>query len=313
MANMVCVNRFYRCTFLSKMASRSACIFSLDDSYILPFRVFFHSLCASNSIPKNCALFVLHTNSLSPESILLLQNFIGQYGFEIHFRDASDVIPSNLPIGERDHVSLSTFYRLFVAEILPQDVEHAVYLDSDMIVLRSIRELFYIELDEPSLLAAVDHCAPAQGLRMWGAIGGGYFQAGVLVIPIKRWRERLLSSAFVQAMHAASDKIQWWDQDVLNLVIANNWTRLPIWFNVCHSHLALLEQPEIEERAYIIHYSGAHKPWNAYAASPLNHLWDSAYESLFGSKFDRMSLRPPRFPRYHYYRSRLFARIYREH
>jgi lipopolysaccharide biosynthesis glycosyltransferase len=97
----------------------SACVFCIDDAYVMPFQVFFHSLEATASIPASAPLFILHTAALSKESIVSLQMFLGRYGRSASFQDATALIPEDLPIRPGDHVSPATFYRLFIAEICP--------------------------------------------------------------------------------------------------------------------------------------------------------------------------------------------------
>jgi lipopolysaccharide biosynthesis glycosyltransferase len=271
-----------------------ACVFSVDDAYVMPFQVFYHSLEATDSIPRPIHLFILHTEALSSDSIKELQAFLSRYGRSAVFLDASPLIPANLPIRPGDHVSPATFYRLFIAEILPPDIDQAVYLDADMLALRSIAPLF----NEPvqDLVAAVDHCSPVNEIRLWGERGGTYFQAGVLVIPSQVWREQNILQRFLDVIANEQVRIQWWDQDVLNIALRNSWQRLPIWCNVCEAVHRALPLPLIEAQAALIHYSGSRKPWNAYNPSPFTAQWDLGHEAAFRQPFNREALRPPRPP-----------------
>lgn len=269
----------------------SACVFCIDDSYVMPFQVLFHSMEATGSIPASTSLFILHTSELSSASIAMLHSFLSSYGRSVSFLDATSLIPSDLPIRAGDHVSPATFYRLFIAELLPPDIDQAVYLDADMLALRSIAPLF----NEPvqGLVAAVDHCSPVNEIRLWGERGGTYFQAGVLVIPLKMWREHSVLKRFLDVMANEQDRIQWWDQDVLNIALRDNWQRLPIWCNVCEAVHRTMPLSLIEPHAALIHYSGSSKPWNSYAPSPFTTHWDQAYEAVFQHSFDREALLPP--------------------
>jgi lipopolysaccharide biosynthesis glycosyltransferase len=272
----------------------SACVFCIDDAYVMPFQVLFHSLEATGSIPANTSLFILHTAELSSVSIAMLQSYLSGYGRSASFLDATDLIPADLPIRPGDHVSAATFYRLFIAEILPPDIDQAVYLDADMLALRSIAPLF----NEPvqGLVAAVDHCSPYNEVRLWGERGGTYFQAGVLVIPLQTWREQGILDRFIHVMANEQERIQWWDQDVLNIALRDSWQRLPIWCNVCEAVHRALPLPLIEAQAALIHYSGSSKPWNAYSPSPFTAQWDLGHEAAFRQPFNREALHPPRPP-----------------
>ncbi|MCP9927194.1 glycosyltransferase family 8 protein [Cyanobium sp. CH-040] len=267
---------------------KTACVFSIDDAYLMPFQVFFHSLEATKSIPSATQLYILHDKSLSGQSINGLQTFFAGYGRKASFLDASPLIPEDLPIREGDHVSPATFYRLFIAEILPSDIGLAVYLDADMLALRSVATLFNEPLTE--LVAAADHCSPANEIRLWGERGGSYFQAGVLAIPVQRWRHQRMAERFLEVMATQRERIQWWDQDVLNIALCNHWQRLPVWFNVCEATHRALPIAQVKRHAALVHYSGSSKPWNAPRASWFTAHWDCGYEAVFHRPFNRRAL-----------------------
>jgi lipopolysaccharide biosynthesis glycosyltransferase len=257
----------------------------------MPFQVFFHSLEATNSLPASTPLFILHTEALSCASIRKIQDFLGRYGRSITFLNASQLIPKKLPIREGDHVSPATFYRLFIAQILPAEIHRAVYLDVDMLAVGSISELFTLSLN--SLVAAADHCAPSEGVRLWGECGGNYFQAGVLVIPVDIWRKEALSTTFVQVMQTHEHAIRWWDQDVLNIALRDQWQRLSIWFNTCDNIVRTFPDETVHQFARLIHFSGNYKPWNSLNPSPFVSHWDDAYRDAFNQSFNRKLLMPP--------------------
>lgn len=269
---------------------KTACVFAIDDPYVIPFQVFFHSLEETRSLPGDTQVFILHTRTLSPRSIALLEAFLAARGRRAHFLDASDRIPSDLPIRPGDHVSPATFYRLFIAEILPAEYAHAVYLDADMLALRSIAPLFSRPVD--GLLAAADQCSPADALRLWAGLPGGYFQAGVLAIPLERWRQERITARFLEVMATRQALIRWWDQDVLNLSIGDAWDRLPVWYNVCEAVAQAAPREQVEQHGLLLHFSGSGKPWNTFQGSPFIHHWDLAYRNALGHDFPRDHLRP---------------------
>lgn len=269
---------------------KTACVFSIDDSYVVPFQVFFHSLEKTRSVPSQSTIFILHSESLSSSSIDTLKTFLLKYQRSAVFLDATAYISRDLPIGVDDHVSIATFYRLFIADLLPSEFERAVYLDSDMLALRSIADLF--ELPVHSHVAAADHLSPKDQLRLWGDTGGTYFQAGVLVIPLTLWREQRISATFLDVITYNRERIRWWDQDVLNIALRDKWQRLPIGYNLCSSVLRYFSSFQLREKATLIHFSGGSKPWTAFNESPFTAHWDEVYKETFGFEFNRNALRP---------------------
>jgi lipopolysaccharide biosynthesis glycosyltransferase len=274
-----------------------ACVFSIDDAYVMPFQVLFHSLEVTCSIPADAQVFILHSESLCAESISILQSFFALYKRHVIFLDPSSYMPLVLPIKDGDHVSQATFYRLFIADIIPKTFDRAVYFDSDMIALKSVASLFVSEIH--GFVGAVDHCDPKEGLRLWGECGGPYFQAGVLVIPLNAWREKNISNLFLHVMATEQSRIQWWDQDVLNIALRDSWHALPVWFNICEASARTLEISVSDPNISLIHLSGARKPWKEFnPPSPFTATWDNGFAAAFGTFFDRKMFLPRRRTRF---------------
>jgi lipopolysaccharide biosynthesis glycosyltransferase len=272
---------------------KTALVFSIDDDFLLPFKVLFNSLENTNSIPGETQIFILHGEELETKSITDLNIYFQSFKREAIFLNPTHLLPSNLPYRASDHVSLATYYRLFISEILPAEIDYVVYLDSDMLALRSISNLFTDYTCD--WIAAVDHCSPQDGIRIWGDRGGSYFQAGVLVIPLATWRREKIIDRFLEVIQNHNDEIKWWDQDVLNIVFRDCWQRIPIWYNVTSSIHGIYNYSQIEKFAILIHYSGDRKPWNFFTPSPYTTLWDNGYLAAFGVTFDRAALKTPLF------------------
>ena len=64
-------------------------VFSIDDAYVVPFKVLWHSLIKTDSIPRETPIFILHESSLSKKSIQDLTILIGREAFDCLFVDAS--------------------------------------------------------------------------------------------------------------------------------------------------------------------------------------------------------------------------------
>ena len=234
-------------------------VFSIDDAYVLPLKVLWRSLHTTESVPANTPIFILHESALSEESIADLADFIGKSGFDCSFIDTSHLLPTDLPISESDHVSRATFYRLYIANLLPESVSSVVYLDPDAVVMRSVAELFELELEYP--IAAVDALTPLDALRVWGDCGGSYFSAGVLLIDVCKWRDENFEMLFNDILANERARIQWWDQCVLNIAFEDNWQRLPVWFNVSRDVRKQVRAEIVDAKCKFLHFDGGYKPW----------------------------------------------------
>lgn len=266
-----------------------ALVFSIDDAYVMPFKVLWHSLVKTESIPEEVPVFILHAETLSVNSIQNLTEFLEKYGRAVTFKDARPFVPDDVPLSH--HISKATYYRLFISSILPEYVTTAVYLDSDAVVLRSIRELFELKLTEP--IAAADHMAPSIAFRLWGGLVGEYFQAGVILVDIQKWRANKLEDEFKKILIEQRERIQWWDQDVLNIAFQNNWQRLPIWFNLSGRARAEIPSEMVDKYGCFFHLDGGNKPWKYYSGGWLATQWYALYFETFGERFDLKKIQRP--------------------
>ncbi len=175
------------------------------------------------------------------------------------------------------HVSICTYYRLLMADLLPVDIHKAVYLDVDTLVLGDIGELWDVPLEGNSVLAVAEEggkVSDAYGLAMYHELGLApdtpYFNAGILVADIVLWRKKELSSGISIFVKKYGHKLNFWDQDILNGVFAGSWRGLdPKWNVVIHHLHEKREAVRKREGAAIIHFASSIKPWTYGAKHPL--------------------------------------------
>lgn len=257
-----------------------ALAFSVDEKYEMPFRVLWHTLLTTKSLPDSTPVYFLHDSAMRDEVIARIRSLVLESGHNPTFINAELILPDSLPIKATDHVSSATFYRLFLPTLLPQDVESVIHLDLDVVALRSARKLFELDFDSP--VAAVDHARPEEAKRVFGDQLGTYFQAGILVIDLVQWRSKNVEVSFKEILKNHRDRIRWWDQDVLNIAFDGAWQRLPMWFNVCSNIRAIISDRELEDSAVFIHYDGHRKPWVRYSPHRYSEFWYAAFEDCFG-------------------------------
>jgi lipopolysaccharide biosynthesis glycosyltransferase len=264
-----------------------ALVFSIDDDYVMPFKVLWHSLHETNSIPEATPLYIIHTKSLSERSISGIKSFMDAYSHSPIFCAFERDRHWRLPVSK--HVSDATYYRLFLSSLLPEDVTSVVYLDVDTVAVQSLSDLFYMPLFKP--IAATDHLSGKDALRLWGTTCAGYFQAGVLIVDLDLWRAMDIEAEFYKILNNDSARILWWDQDVLNMAFRNNWQRLPIWYN-CHTLARrTLPQKLVETRSRLFHFDGPTKPWWISSKQPMtaysSEVWYQAYSRTFSREFKK--------------------------
>lgn len=259
-------------------------LLSTDNKYVMPTGVLMHSIGMHNDSVK---YFILINRDFKTENKNKLTKIASSYHSEISYYIISDDVTVELPFGRDNmpkHVTKATYYRLFITQVLPSDIHKIIYLDGDMIVRKSLKSLFEINLDEFALGAVHDMDEPINMKRLYEYVGDGYFNAGMLLVNLDYWREYNCYKLFIQFIQEHGDKILMHDQDVLNCVFRKNVKWLPLTYNfqsgfilsVSNRRYNVELQMEIDDcktDPAIIHYTVYHKPWHISCFHPYRKLW----------------------------------------
>ncbi len=207
---------------------------------------------------------------------------------------------TRLPIRNTDHVSLETYYRLFLDLVFDASVKRVIYLDSDLVVLGDLARLQALDLKGKTVAAAWDlHVRDWSQVRCLDSPHASrqtYFNAGVLVIDLEAWRARSVGSRAVRFLAETPHEVLYWDQDALNHALRDDWQPLdPRWNRMsCYweqSRSASLPFPPnvVAQLAdpYIVHFASQCKPWHAYR-HPDRAIFDR-YVTMAGFPEQRMT------------------------
>lgn len=238
-----------------------------DNNYVIPCGVLVTSICVNN--PKEEITVHILTEGISPENQEVLKKVVAKYGQQIQFYTVDKKVFANCPISR--HITLATYFRLIMTDILPKSVEKVLYLDCDVVVRHSLRSLW--DTDIKSYAAGVIPDMSIDDIRIYNRLqyspSLGYFNAGVLLVNLRYWRENNLSESFFEIINKYPERLRYHDQDVLNIVLKEIKLTIPLKYNVQHGYF--FKDPLIS-RAYwdekeqaindpvILHYSGS-KPW----------------------------------------------------
>ena len=197
----------------------------------------------------------------------------------------------NLVLRAEDHISLASYARLLIPDLVSEETHRLIYLDCDVVCTCSIGDLWVMDLCGRPLLAAQE---TVSGVWSAGARGGirayrelrlphelPLFNAGVMVLDLTRWREQRLAQQAFAYLRAARDYVRWHDQEAINVVLRGNWQALPSrWnfstFQVASSGATHATQPAL--RPSIIHYNSETKPWHARYNLPFGEVFFEALD-----------------------------------
>jgi lipopolysaccharide biosynthesis glycosyltransferase len=194
--------------------------------------------------------------------------------------------------GSIAHVNHATFLRLALERVAPENCDRVIYLDADLVVTGDLRKLWAVDLGAAVVAGTHDQFInPDSFAAQWGLAPAklGYFNAGVLLIDLKKVREEQL---FSKAMgFVLENNPAFADQDALNWALWNRWCEIePVWNVGRHMVIPVLIPGLREERRLngrapgIIHYTGPEKPWRR----DVYHPWAWLYwRALRDTPFER--------------------------
>ncbi|MWV57131.1 MULTISPECIES: glycosyltransferase family 8 protein [Streptococcus] len=150
-----------------------------------------------------------------------------------------------------DHISEATFYRYHIPELIEED--KVLYLDSDILIVADLSSLYNSDIAHTSLAAVRD-----ANLK-------NVFNAGMLLINNRKWREKNVLSRALSIHEQSDDALTFADQDVLNILFENEWLEMPDRYNMQIFGGKLdLKRYTVPADAVVIHYLTAIKPWSTY-------------------------------------------------
>lgn len=163
-------------------------------------------------------------------------------------------------------ISYTVFLRYFVSDFVQED--KALYLDCDLVVTKNLDNLFETDLQDYPLAAVRDY-----GGRVY--YGREMFNAGVLLINNRLWKQENMSQRLIDLTNEWHDKVDQADQSILNMLFENRWIEMEFDNNhvVIHKQFTDYELPAGQDYPGIIHYLSHRKPWFDLAAQSYRDVW----------------------------------------
>lgn len=222
----------------------------------------------------NFAVVVVVTKT-SPEHDEKLHRSLAQYpNITLRVEQFNAPALADLPLTNGDY-PIEIYARFWVADYFGPDVERVLYLDGDMVIIGSIAPLLALDFNG-KMLAAVQIPGSVSPLRLGYDPAFGYFNSGVLVINLRKWRADNACDLLVRTAHELAAKLNDPDQDVLNFCFHRQYIALDYIWNAISpffKEVTSLEMPaneiaRVAREARIVHFNGRAKPWNYLSFHP---------------------------------------------
>lgn len=248
-----------------------------DDNYIVPTIVTITSLQINKKETTLYDIYVIGCN-LSDEN----KTTLGKIG--------TNVIDSKILLPEFEnshpHVSVAALSKFNLPNIFEM-LDKILYLDTDMIILKDLSELFQIDLKEHYAAVVKDmagtifeHCNKQIRHKH-------YFNSGMMLLNLKKMRKDKIFEKLVDyKIH--QDRGHFMDQDCLNAVLSENVIYVSPVYNWMAPNQTDFSEDEIKnfydlsqnlnsKNAAIVHLTNQRKPWD-YTDVWGYKLWHSYYK-----------------------------------
>lgn len=251
------------------------------------------SLFENNRHFQEIRVFILGED-LSRDSTLRLQKTAKRYGRQIVFLETDKLIEKMKELHMPAYRgSYAANIRLFLSEILDDSVNRLLYLDSDTVVDGRLDELTQISMKDDPAAMVRDSLVRFHKLRLGFSRKEPYFNSGVILFDMKRWREEKYSEKIAAHVKKVRAHYPSPDQDLLNVVCRGRIMALPPQYNFQPIHLAFsiknyyrcfggkgYYQPDevvrAKEKPVIYHFFRfvGEFPWNKGNIHPDNAIFD---------------------------------------
>lgn len=217
--------------------------------------------------------------------------------FECIFYDMSKFDFSRFPMN-RSYISVATYYRLLILEILPKDIEKLIYLDCDIIVKDDLSKLYNIDISGYYAGVIEDEGSITQLKRLLLPLENNYFNAGVIVFNLKELRKIDFLQKCFEFYELNKNEITLQDQDILNGVFSGRCKFLPLRWNAngrlyrnndLERFYTLTDEINAKNNPAIIHFTDIEKPWKKNCTHPLQNEYFK-YKFLTKYRFKNLDI-----------------------
>ena len=261
--------------------------FATDDNYVPFLAIAITSLLDNASKNNFYRIFVL-TTSLKQENIdSILKHQTENSSIEfISLARELDKIKDMFHL--RDYYSKETYYRIFIPNLFPQ-YNKVLYLDCDITVLGDISQLYNTQIHGYYVGAAVEEVMQKYEVfgnyveQADGINRKDYFNAGILLINCRRWRNNLIAERFVDLLNRYKFRVVQ-DEDYLNVLCKGNVKRISLGWNKTSFKNEDFEDKDLK----IIHWKIIWRPWKYKNVLYEEYFWKYAKMTNFYDKLLQM-------------------------
>ena len=250
-----------------------------------------HTGAAMASVMENCSVpivfHILHEEKAfsierererERENIMYYRELVGKYSCEVEFHNV--VLPEwineeNIP-SLKKYGTPTGFYRLYMADLLPETVQRVISIGSDIIVHTDLANLYKLDLENNSIAGVHDQAIEmiAKTDTNYSAYCDSvqmplntYVNADMLIFNLDKIRsEKSLPNKGIEYLKKHPNT-PFLEQDIFNQIFKSDILQLDPQYNLFAGKGSewieqILAEQKCNKLEYILHWPGEMKPWN---------------------------------------------------
>ncbi|MEG1782259.1 MAG: glycosyltransferase family 8 protein [Oscillospiraceae bacterium] len=255
---------------------------TLNSGYIRPLCVMLKSLLIAQPETK-FTIYVINS-SLTLEDYKSIDDYLENDRYSTVDIKITDDMLESAPITDR--YPREMYYRIFAARYLPKTVDKVLYLDPDLIVLRSLESLYNSAMGSYFFAAASHVNEPLRKLneiRLQMETSGPYINSGVMLMNIKLLRQFQDFNQVFDYVNKNKKLLLLPDQDIISAIYSDKIIEIdPYIYNMTERLMLLPLSAEkkvtfdwVCENSAVVHYCGRNKPWKEHYIGVLGTLYNN--------------------------------------
>ncbi|WP_225363506.1 glycosyltransferase family 8 protein [Ligilactobacillus agilis] len=299
--------------------SRYNIVYAADDGFTEVMGVSILSLFENNQSAEDIRLTILDSG-ITKSNKDKIETICKKYRRPLPSWVVATDIEKHLEMSVKaDRGSIAQYARIFLTDIFSPNVKRVLYLDCDTLIVKSINELWNLDLEGNTIAALKDAFSKYYRKNVDLAPDDIMFNSGVMLIDLEKWRSDKVEDKLADFIRQKKGKVQQGDQGVLNavlsketLVISPKYNFATVFTDLSYDEMILYRKPvgfyskqeidKAQQDIHIIHFTShffSLRPWqegctNKYLDTWLNYRklspWKDGKLATVNNSFKKQQL-----------------------
>lgn len=252
---------------------------TVNDNYIYPLYIMLNSLYGKHKGVK-ITVYLIHSR-VSRENVEMLTALCEKWGGTLEEVYVGEDAFSEAPV--LLYFTKEMYYRILVANLLPETEERVLYMDPDTIVTDSLVDFYNMPMGNSFFAGIVDRLQDQNNDGYLSVLNlkpeTHYINSGILLCNLAALRREQKVADVFTTLKTYGETLKYPDQDLINMLYEDKIIYADDRYNLNPNNLFWYEffaynhAPFCRKKPAILHYMGKEKPWNPKYMKGLYHYY----------------------------------------